>query len=150
MIEGKYLYGNDDLSLVYDVRRQVFCDEMKISQKDLEDTLDSFGIHVIALNAQQVIAVGRLLYDGERYTIDQIAVLKECRRQKYGDFIVRMLIYRAMEAGAEKIYVDTFPEAEEFFASIGFEVTGEKFQENEIWYLPMELKVEKLHTCCHK
>lgn len=104
MIEGKYLSGQEDLSEVYELRREVLQQELGLEEELDLDGQDEWAVHAVACQGETAVAVGRILFDGEHYSISHVAVRRELRRQGYGDFVVRLLINRAMLAGAQELY----------------------------------------------
>lgn len=130
MIEAKLLNGKDDLAEVIDIRRKVFIDELQLPLVYKYDDYDGQAIHVIVYlkdkNTTRPVATGRIVYDGSNCEIDRICVLKEFRRNKYGDFAVRMLLNKAFLSGINMVIVKTQKNVEEFFRSIGFHETKEE------------------------
>lgn len=149
MIEGKYLSGNDDLSQVYELRELVFQKELGLSPQLERDGYDNLAVHAIAFEEQRPAATGRILYDGEIFRISRVAVHPECRKKGYGDFVVRLLINKAILAGAQEIYVSTLLTGQKMFEKIGFEVCGETYENGGLTYVPMWLKKGNLHKCCN-
>lgn len=121
MIEGKFLYGaDDDLSDIFEIRRSVFVDEEGISEETEFDGLDHVCLHGIIKVEGKKLGAGRILYDGDTFWIGHIAILKEERGKKYGDFLVRMLLDRCFNSGAQVVLAQTKPGTERFFEKIGF------------------------------
>lgn len=151
MIEGKFLQGNQDLSEVFEIRRDVFCKEQNISEEDEFDALDREALHVIISEKQQKLAVGRLVILNDYYKIGRIAVLKEFRGMQYGDFVVRMLVDKAFILGAKEVHVGAQTYAKGFYEKIGFQVEGEEYMEAGIPHVPMKIVMGSLCTGCgHK
>ena len=163
MIQGKYLAGKDDLGPVYELRKEVFQRELGLAAEMDRDGKDDLAVHAIACLGENTVAAGRIFFDGERFTISHVAVKKEFRRQGYGDFVVRLLINRAMLAGVDDIYADVRmadiqeegdalalkrQPAQALLEKIGFAVSGEPYEEGGCIWLPMCLKKESLHKCC--
>ena len=95
-IKGKFVSGLE-LDEVIEVRNSC--------GMELEDTDDSMAIHVVAYCVDEEtkpVATGRLRFDGEEYTVDAL-----CRRPEenddYTDFVLKMLIYQAVQHGANQI-----------------------------------------------
>ena len=84
-------------------------------------------MYALAYEGDAPVATGGIAFDGESYRIQEVAVLPEFRRKKYGDFIVRLLIDKAMMSGAQTIEADVLQGAEALFQEVGFTETG-------IWY----------------
>ena len=95
-IKGKFVSG-EELNEVMEVRNSC--------GMELADADDSMAIHVVAYCVDEEtkpVATGRLRFDGEEYTIDAL-----CRRPEetddYSDFVLKMLIYQAVQHGANQI-----------------------------------------------
>jgi len=129
-LEGKYINGTDDLSEIYQIRREVFGTEEFTAQGyfDLDCSMicDQLAVHAIAKIEGTAVGCGTLFYDGETFLLDLIGVPVNERRKKYGDFLVRMLIDRAFSRGAQIIYAYCTEEIVPFFHSIGFSREKEK------------------------
>lgn len=124
-IEGKYINGIDDLSVIYELRNTVLgdthCNPAQYFNMDTRMICDEMAIHAVAKVEGKIVGCATLFYDGEVYLIDGVSVLEEERRKKYGDFLVRMLVDRAFQNQASSI-VSYVPEnIVPFFSSIGFE-----------------------------
>ena len=95
-IKGKFVSGQE-LDEVKEVRSSCGL--------ELTDSDDNMSIHVVAYCVDEEtkpVATGRLRFDGEEYTIDAL-----CRRPEetddYTDFVLKMLIYQAVQHGANRI-----------------------------------------------
>ncbi len=161
LIQGKLLCYGDDLSEVMDIRRRVFVEEFGISEEMESDGLDLEAMHVIVYEENQnecgesgealkiPVATGRIIYDGTICMIEKVAVLKEYRRKRYGDFTVRMLLTKAFTSGIDEVTVKTFPSSEGFFQTIGF-VKCEEYIEGGIGFSNMIMKQSDLIKLCAK
>ena len=94
-------------------------------------------------NGQESVLVTRLDADGA-FWIGFVAVLAEKRRQKLGDFIVRLLLDRAFLCGASEIFLTARPDSVPFFESIGFVVTGDPIESG----VPMSVRRGGVKTAC--
>ncbi len=148
MIEGKFIHGDQDLSVIFQIRREVFCKEQKISEEEEFDGLDQKALHVIISEKQCNLAVGRLVVIEDYYKIGRIAVLKEYRGMYYGDFVVRMLVDKAFQLGAKEVHVGAQTYAKGFYEKIGFKQEGEEYMEVGIPHIPMKLIRGSLCTGC--
>lgn len=148
MIEGKFIYGDQDLSEIFAIRREVFCKEQKISEEEEFDELDKKALHVIISEKGKKLAVGRLVKEEDYFKIGRIAVLKEFRGMYYGDFVVRMLVDKAFQLGAKEVHISAQTYAIGFYEKIGFKVEGEEYMEAGIPHIPMKLVRTDLCTGC--
>ncbi len=150
-VQGKYLYYGDDLSDVFEIRRQVFQVEQGVPAQIEFDGIDDLAIHVIVYASDgknYPVATGRVYFDGETYRIGRVAVIKEERGKSYGDFAVRMLANKAFLAGAKEIHIDSQVTAIPFYERIGFRTLGEEFMEAGIRHRMMVLKPDNLCKKC--
>ena len=125
LIQGKLLYGQDDLAEVYHIRRKVLINEIKLPEQEVFDEFDNESIHVLVyegIEKEKAVATGRITIGGKRCCIGLIAVLKEVRGKGYGDFAVRMLLAKAFQAGIKTVYLKIKKEESKFFQRFGFRV----------------------------
>ena len=124
MIQGILISNIEDLPEIFEVRKKVFVEELGISEEIVIDELDQSAIHAVVYEGQElkkVVAIGRILFDGETFIIDKVAVKKEYRGLMYGDFIVRLLLNKAFTAGAEKVFLYSQPDTIGFYTKLGFQ-----------------------------
>lgn len=152
LIQGKYLYFEDDKTEVYDIRRQVFHVEQGVSLEEEFDEIDDLAVHVLVFTSDEpsrAVATGRVFFDGDNYKIGRVAVLKSERGKKYGDFVVRMLANKAFIAGADEIHINAQVVAVPFYEKIGFISYGDEFDEAGIKHVSMKLKSGSLCKECN-
>jgi ribosomal protein S18 acetylase RimI-like enzyme len=154
LIQGKLLSYGSDLSDVYMIRRKVFLDEMNLPEGVEFDSLDDMAMHVIVheeAGSTKAVATGRITYDGGDCEIGHIAVLKEYRNKKYGDFTVRMLLNKAFTAGVNDVSCIVFANTIAFFEKIGFHKVDETpMYQNNHEYFRMVINSKEVRTECHK
>ncbi len=144
MVQGKFLSGQDDLTVIKEIRRQVFSEEPGL----WEDELDGRCMHVLAMQEDQVVACGRICYDGFECEISRVAVLPAYQRQKFGDFVVRMLIDKALLSGVDEMRLEAPEEICGFFEKIGFRATGNTAHLEASEWKELILKKDQIHKCC--
>lgn len=145
MVEGKFFSGQDDLQEIWQIRREVFVEEL--GEQEEQDGNDAISMHALAYAEGKPVATGRIRFDGWEFVIDKVAVRKEYRGMKYGDFIVRLLIDRAMMAGQGKIKLVCPKKTIDFFGKIGFDISVENAESDSQWK-EMILNPTKIHKCC--
>jgi len=153
LVQGKYLYYSNDMSEAFEIRKQVFQIEQGVSEEEEFDEYDDLAVHVLVFateESKRAVATGRVFYDGENYRIGRVAVLKEERGKKYGDFVVRMLANKAFLAGAQEILINAQISAIPFYQKIGFISYGREFQEAGITHISMKLVSGSLCKDCDK
>ncbi|MDF2544027.1 MAG: GCN5-related N-acetyltransferase [Herbinix sp.] len=151
LIQGKLLSYGDDLTEVYHIRKKVFQEEQGITPEEDFDDLDQESIHVIVYedsNNKKAVATGRIYYNGVNCKIGRVAVLKEYRGKQYGDFVVRMLINKALTSGVPEVYLNAQLSTVGFYEKIGFQTVGDIYEEVGIPHIKMVLKEENLCKKC--
>ncbi len=149
MVKGKFFSGQDDLSVVNNIRELVFQQELGIAKELDDDGQDAFCMHVVAYDEDFPVATGRIAYDGWEFLISKVCVLKEHRGRKYGDFVVRMLVDRAMMSGATQVKTETFKSIVPFFETIGFHVECDMEDWAGFEMAEMVLHTDAIHKCCN-
>jgi N-acetylglutamate synthase-like GNAT family acetyltransferase len=153
LIQGKFLSFGNDLSDVYMIRRKVFVEELNGLQEIELDDQDDMSMNVIVyeeVGNMRPVATGRIIFDGTSCMIDQIAVLKEFRNKRYGDFTVRMLLNKAFTSGIHNVECITPAEIKEFFESIGFHTTDIEIMVNSQKCYKMLINESDIMTACNK
>lgn len=125
MISTKWLKGKNDISEVLQIRRKVFIEEMNLNDSSDSDICDDFAFNVVIYEDEVPAGCGRLLFKEGKYFIDNVCVLKEYRGRHYGDLIVRMLVRRAVNMGAENTCSLVDSNCKYLFEKIGFIVSEE-------------------------
>lgn len=114
MLEGKYLLFGDSYEDIYKIRK--LCNSTSVT-----DVMDRDALHVIVYEDEQPIACGRMIIKEGKYIFDNIYVVKEKRRNRIGDFTVRLLIEKANLMCAKEIIVCCEDSNKLFFELIGFQ-----------------------------
>lgn len=153
MICGRYYLGLDHMNEIAPIRLEVFGEEQGIKEDIIFDETDEVAVHAIVykdINRTIPVGAGRLYKtdNGEEYKIGRIAVKKEERGQGFGDFIVRMLVDKALMMGADRVLVGSQPHAVAFYEKIGFRPTGEKYVEAGIEHTVMEIRQNTICKAC--
>lgn len=153
MICGRYYLGLDHMNEIAPIRLEVFGAEQGIKEDIIFDETDEVAIHAIVykdINRTIPVGAGRLYKtdNGEEYKIGRIAVKKEERGQGFGDFIVRMLVDKALMMGADRVLIGSQPHAVAFYEKIGFRPTGEKYVEAGIEHTVMEIRQNTICKAC--
>ncbi len=152
MIYGKFVTEKEDLETVNDIICRVLTQECGLAESGEGE---SFALSALLYTEEpaaahadgEPAAAGRLLFDGDRFEIVETAVLPACRGQGYGDFLVRLLIDKALMAGAQEIRLDALAGTEGFFEKIGFVPEGEIFARGGGRWQPMVLSAGQICRC---
>lgn len=128
MIKAEIIYNES--SDVFNIWKQVFGqNQNNINEQEVI-------CYVIVYEDTFPVATGQLIIEDHEYKIEKIAVLKEKRRSKYGDLVVRMLIDKVFNLNnINEVYACSTIEAIEFFKSIGFKLFETNIHDKDIMKL---------------
>jgi len=128
MIQSKWLFGKDEFDDVYKIRKQVFVDDLGLSENAQFDEYDKRALHVLLSEDDTSVATGRLYEDKGKFYIGGIAVLPEARRKGVGDLLVRVLLNKAFELLANEVYVYARKESIDFYKTLNFKDCNETYE----------------------
>ena len=132
-----------DLDISYKIRKKVFCEEQKISEKIEFDNLDHLCEHFLIHKNKTYIATARVRPKNENtMKIERVAVLPEFRRIKVGSLLINEIIQFYLSSTKinslilhSQVYVETF------YKSLNFKSYGDKFFEDGIPHIAMKYKL---------
>ena len=83
----------EDLNISFKIRKKVFCEEQKISEKIEFDNLDHLCEHFLIGEDKNYIATARVRPKNKNvFKIERVAVLLEFRRLKVGSLLINQII----------------------------------------------------------
>ena len=127
------------------IRLQVFVEEQGVPEDMEWDEFDQDAWHAIAKFNDQVVGTGRLILQTndpiQMAKIGRMAVLKSHRNQGIGQQILRALIQKGKEKGAQAFILHAQTHAIPFYAAEGFEPNGPIFDEAGIPHVEMMLRL---------
>lgn len=130
MVSTKWVQGIESLNSYLEIRNKVFCEELKMDEESINDFYDEFAFNLILYVDGMAAGTGRLIFKDGKYFIDKLCVLKEYRRNSYGDLLIRMLIRKSVTIGAEKTYAEINKMYKPLFENIGFINVGDEENSN--------------------
>lgn len=121
MLCGVWKKAGEDLSDAFDLRREVFIEEQKISRQ-LEFTGDDQEYeHLIIYEDGQARATGRMKFtDSQTVHLGRICVQKQSRGSHLGEFLVKIMLEKAFQEGALTAELDAQEYAAGFYEKLGF------------------------------
>ena len=139
MITGKWFDGfaKSELADINQIKNTVFVKEMGMTRDDVFDEGEFPAVHLAVYDNGKPVACGKIIKDGSRLCFGQIASLPEHRGKGYGDFVMRLLIRKAFDMGAEKQYVNVPVAVRGFFERLGFVPEGDIGEEADIHCIVM-------------
>ena len=127
------------------VRTAVFVHEQGISPEDEWDAADVPALHAVLFDLNgQPIGNARLLQPSASVAkVGRMAVLKEARGQGYGARLLQALLLEARRRGNKEVRLSAQRTAQNFYATHGFVVDGDPFDEVGIAHIEMCLSLAK-------
>lgn len=142
---------SEEFVKVKEIRRRVFLQEQGADENQEFDRFDKIGapaVFALLFEDEKIAGTARLAVSESGYKVGRIAILKEYRGKGYGDVIVRAMLNKAFDTGADKVLVDAQTCAVPFYEKIGFSVIGEEFTDRGLPHIPMSVKIENVKTKC--
>ena len=122
MIRGRFLTSRDDISQVIALRREVFCEEQGYSVDTEPDAHDDMAVYALAFDDEgRPLGTGRLYIADDQFRIGRVCVKKEMRGMHIGDFVMRMLLYRAQQLHAGSVTLSAQADKLDFYRRYGFQ-----------------------------
>lgn len=120
--------GSDLYAQALDLRYALFFQPHNLPRDILIDDYEKDSTHIALVINDSLVAYGRLTHLGkDTYQLSQIVVTAKEQHNGYGSVILRDLIERAKNKGAEKIFLNARTTATELYEKQGFIRTGEVF-----------------------
>ena len=132
----------EDLNISYKIRKKVFCEEQKISEKIEFDNLDHLCEHFLIHKDKGYIATARVRPKNKKvFKIERVAVLPEFRRLKVGSLLINEIIgFYLNNKKNSSMILHSQVAVEEFYKSLNFISYGDQFYEDGIPHIAMEYK----------
>ena len=132
--------SSKDLDISYKIRKKVFCEEQKISEKIEFDNLDHLCEHFLINKNKTYIATARVRpKNKDILKIERVAVLPEFRRLKVGSLLINEIIkFYFSGKKINSIILHSQVYVEEFYRSLNFKSYGDEFSEDGIPHIAMK------------
>ena len=139
LLQFKKINSKSELKKSFKIRKTVFCNEQKISEKIEFDNLDHLCDHYLIYDGKKAIATGRVrLKDKNSYKIERVAVLKEFRKLKIGSLLINEIVNIYKNIEDIDIILHSQVAVEKFYKSLDFFSYGNVFFEDGISHIAMK------------
>lgn len=147
MLYGKWLQPEEDLTDAFELRREIFIKEQKISES-LEFTGDDSEYkHLVIYEDGTAQATGRMKFtDPKTVHLGRICVRKQRRGAHLGEFLVKIMMEKAFQEGAFTAEIDAQEQAARFYEKLGFVRTGPVDEPSGIPHCSMQADLISLHA----
>ena len=111
MVQGKWFPPGEDLSALLPVREAVFGRGA--------DDLDAVSWNVLVYQDSVPAAAGRIWWQDGAFWLGDLCVLESFRRQRLGDLVLRLLLFKAQSHAAREVRLRCPRSVAGFFARLG-------------------------------
>ena len=135
----KLNFKDQDFSIIENIRKKVFSDELDISESELFDEYDETCDHYLLFDGKQVVGTIRFLKTKDEIKLERMAILSEFRGKNYGRSAILQLTEYYRMAGYSKMILDSVFSVRGFYKKCGFLEEGMTFQRVGIDHIRMSL-----------
>ena len=136
----KLNFNDQDFSIIENIRKKVFTDELNIPESELFDEYDATCEHYILFDGKQAVGSIRFLKIKNEIKLERMAILSEFRENTYGKSAILQLAEYYRITGYSKMILDSILTVKDFYKKCGFIEEGKIFQRVGIDHIRMSLK----------
>jgi predicted GNAT family N-acyltransferase len=138
MLTLKWFMGDkEDLSEVYAIRREVFCEEQGFSEEDEFDGTDGECVHLLIYEGDLPVSTGRI-YIGDEFKLGRIATIMTHRGRGIASGLIEALVGACVKMGGNRQIIHAQVTARSFYEKLGFVACSEVFMEAGAAHVAME------------
>ena len=128
-----------NFSIIKNIRKIVFTDEIGISNSELFDQYDEICDHFIIFDGKNIAGSVRSTTIGKIIKLERMAILKEYRLKNHGKTCILQLKEYYNALGYTQIILDSIYSVSNFYKKCGFSEKGKIFRRVEIDHIGMFL-----------
>jgi predicted GNAT family N-acyltransferase len=136
--EVRRLRDQSEMQAALKLRHDVFCVEQGVPEQEELDGRDHDGIHLVAINAGEVVATCRILLIGSTAQFSRLAVHSSMRRRGIATELLEMADEETRALGGRRIVLHAQTYAQELYERAGYRPRGRMFTEAGIDHIAME------------
>ncbi len=142
MIKVRKVVNEQELQLVFNIRKEVFVKEQKVSEEEEYDEYEHTSTQFLAVAEDGTpCGTARWRKTDNGIKLERFAVLKNYRHSGVGQHLMYAILTDIEEdpnISQQKIYMHAQTTAIDFYKKLGFEVVGNEFEECNIRHFVME------------
>ena len=131
--------NDKNFSIIRDIRKNVFTDELGILESELFDEYDKVCDHFIIFDGKTAVGVVRFVQIKQDIKLERMAILQEFRTKNHGKNCISQLREYYKSKNYSKMFLDSIYSVRNFFKKCGFIEEGEIFQRVGIDHIRMSL-----------
>jgi predicted GNAT family N-acyltransferase len=128
----------DELNEALSLRHDVFCREQGVPEYEEMDGRDPEGVHLVAVEGDQLLGTCRLLFIGRTVQLSRLAVRADARRRAIATALLALADEESRAAGAKRIVLHAQTYALKLYENAGYRPRGRVFVEADIEHVAME------------
>ena len=137
----KLNFKDNNFSIIRNVRKNVFADELGISESKLFDEYDETCDHFILFDGKNAVGSVRFMLYEKTIKLERMAILQEYRKNSYGKNSILQLREFYNSLGYTQIFLDSIYSVMGFYKKCGFLEQGEIFRRVGIDHIRMSLSL---------
>lgn len=135
----KLNFSDHDFEIIRNIRKNVFADELRISESELFDEYDETCDHFVIFDEKNIVGAVRFVLLEKNIKLERMAILSEFRTKNYGKNTIIQLKEYYHARGYTKIILDSIYSVNGFYKKCGFLEEGGIFQRVGIDHIRMSL-----------
>ena len=137
----KLNFEDTNFSIIRDIRKNVFSNELGISESELFDENDETCDHFILFDGKNSIGSIRVLSKEKNIKLERMAILPEFRAKNYGKNVILQLTQYYQTKGYVLMILDSIYSVKNFYKKCGFIEEGKVFRRVGIEHIRMSLRL---------
>ena len=135
----KLTFEDNDFSIIKDIRKNVFTNELGIPESKLSDEYDETCDHFIIFDGKNPVGAIRFVPIEKNIKLERMAILYKYRKKCYGKNAILQLKEYYRTQGYSNIILDSIYSVRGFYKKCGFLEEGDIFQRVGIDHVRMSL-----------
>lgn len=124
-MKSEWISEKRGLEDCFSVRKKVFVYEQRFDESLEFDEIDAIAQHICVYSRVKVaVATARLYLAGGEYHCGRICILKGYRGRGLGIKLMKSIEEKAIELGADKLYISAQTRVSDFYEKAGFTKEG--------------------------
>ena len=136
--EVRQARGRRELEQALRLRHDVFCVEQGVPEHEELDGRDGDGVHLVAIEGDELLGTCRLLLVGRTVQFSRLAVRTDARRRGIATALLEVAEAGARAMGARRLVLHAQTYARSLYEQAGYRPRGGVFREAGIEHIAME------------
>ena len=138
LYEVRRVHGGDEMTAALELRRDVFCREQGVPEREELDGRDHEALHLVAVSGDELLGTCRLLFVGPTVQFSRLAVHTRARRRGIATALLELADVETRAGGARRLVLHAQTYARELYERAGYAPRGREFMEAGIEHVAME------------